>query len=62
MAGLANVVQDCRATNLTGIVYQQIAKPEYSLRNTGGDCDVLNLAEWNVASGAGNQTCVDLHF
>ena len=62
MAGLADVVQDCRASDLAGIVYQQIAKSEYSLRNTGGDGDVLNLAERNVASGAGNQTCVDLNF
>ena len=62
MAGLADVVQDRSATNLAGVVYQQIAKPEYSLRNTGGNGDVLNLAEWDVASGAGNQTCVDLNF
>ena len=62
MAGLADVMQDCGAANLAGIVYQQIAKPEYSLRNTGGNSDVLNLGEWDVASGAGNQTCINLNF
>ena len=62
MAGLADVMQDCGAADLAGIVYQQIAKPEYSLRNTGGNSDVLNLAEWDVSSGACNQTCINLNF
>ena len=62
MAGLADVMQNCRAADFAGVVDQQIAEPEYALRNTGGNGDVLNLAEWDIASGAGNQTRVDLNF
>ena len=54
MAGFADVVQHSGAAQLAGIVYQQIAKAEESLRNTGGNCDVLNLGEWDVASGSRN--------
>lgn len=62
MAGLADVMQDCGAADLAGIVYQQIPKAEYSLRNTGGNSDVLNLAEWDVASGARDQSSINLNF
>ena len=62
MAGLADVMQDCGATYFAGIVDQQIAKPEYTLRNTGGNSDVLNLGERDVPSGACNQTCINLNF
>ena len=62
MAGLADVMQDGRAADFAGIVYQQIAKTEYTLRNTGGNSDVLNLGERDVPSGACNQTGIDLNF
>ena len=62
MAGLADVVKNRGAAYLAGIVDQQVAKAEQSLRNTSGDCDVLNLGERNVPSGSSNQTGVDLDF
>ena len=62
MAGFADVMEDCRTADLARVVDQQIAEAEYSLRNTGGNCHVLNLAEGDIASGAGNQTGIDLNF
>ena len=62
MAGLADVVKDRGAAELAGIVDQQIAKAEESLRNAGGNGDVLNLGERDVSSGARNQTRIDFNF
>ena len=62
MARIADVVQNCRATQLAGIVNNQIAKAEQSLRNTGGNGDILNLAEGNIASGARYQTGINFDF
>ena len=62
MAGIADVVQDCRSALLAGIVHNNIAKAEESLRNAGRYSDVLNLAEGNVARRSGNQAGVDLNL
>ena len=62
VARLADVMQDGAAAQLAGIVYQQIAKAEYSLRNTGGNRDVLNLGERDVPGGARYQTRINLNF
>ena len=62
VARLADVMKDRCAAYLAGIVDQQIAKAEQSLGNTGGNRDVLNLGEWDVPSGARDQTRIDLNF
>ena len=62
MAGLADVMQDCGTTDFAGIVYQQIAKPEYTLRNTGGNSDILNLGERDIPSGSSNQAGINFNL
>ena len=62
MAGITDVVKDCCPTQFAGVIDDDIAKTKDSLGNTGGNCNVLNLAEWNIASGAGDQTGINLDF
>ena len=52
MARLADVVKDGSATQLAGIVDHEIAEAKQSLRNTGGNRDILNFREGNVSSRA----------
>lgn len=62
VAGITDVVKDCCPTHFAGIVDDDIAKTEDSLRNTGRDRNVLNLAEWNIAGRAGYQARVNFDF
>ena len=60
MAGITDVVKYCGPTQFAGIVDDDVAKTEDSLGDTGGNRNVLDLAEWNIASGAGDQTGINL--
>lgn len=62
MARIGNVVKDGDSSCVAGVVDDEIAKPEDSLRNAGRNGDVLNLAEGNIARRAGNQARVDFDF
>ena len=62
MARAGNIMQDRGTAKLARIVYQQIAKAEQSLRDAGGDCDVLNFCERDVSSCASNQAGIDFNL
>ena len=57
-----DVVKDRGAAHFAGVVDDQIAKTEESLRNAGGNGDVLNFRERNVARRASDQASVNLDF
>ena len=62
VAGIADVVENRGSAHFAGIVDDDIAKTKDSLRNTGGNRNVLDLAEGNVAGGAGYQTGIKFDF
>lgn len=62
VARLIDVMQNDSAADFARVIDDQVAKPHQSLRNTGRDCDILNLAERDISSGAGDQARVDLHL
>lgn len=62
VAGVTDIVKDRGSTQFAGIVDDDVAKTEDSLRNTGGNRNVLNLAEWDIAGRAGDQTGINLDF
>ena len=62
VAGIADVMQDCRATELAGIVDNQVSETEHALWNGGGNCDVLNFTKRNIACGARDQARVNFKF
>src|SRR6266850_4891122 len=62
VAWIADVVKHCCPTQFAGIVDDDVAKTEDSLRNTGGNRYVLNLAKRNVAGRAGYQASIDFYF
>lgn len=62
VAGIADVVKNRRSTQFAGIVDDDIAKTENSLRNTRRDGNVLNFAEWKITGRAGNQAGINFDF
>ena len=62
MARFTNVVKNRGSAQFAGVVDEHVAKTEDSLRNTGRNGDVLNLAEWNITGSAGDQTGINLNF
>src|ERR1700754_2492120 len=60
VAWLADVVHHGRATDLAGVVDDDVAEAEQSLRNTGGYGYVLDLTQGDVSCCAGDQSGVDL--
>ena len=62
VAGLTDVVKDCCPTQFAGIVDDDVAETEDSLGNTGGNRNVLDLAKWNIAGCAGDETGINLDF
>ena len=62
MARATDVVHDCGAAEFAGVIDSDIAKTEETLGNRRRDCDVLDLAEWNVSGCASNQSRVDLEL
>lgn len=62
MAGIADVAKYCCPTRVAGIIDNEIAEAEYSLRDTGGNGYILNLAQRNVSRDSCYQAGIDLNF
>src|SRR5258708_7567894 len=62
LAGIVDVAQHCGAPHLAGVVYNDVAKTNQALPKRGGDRNVLDLAERNVARSPRNQAVIDLQF
>ena len=52
VAWAADVVQDDRTADFTGVVDDDVAEAHQALGNAGGDSHVLNFAERDVFGGA----------
>ena len=59
MTRVVDIAQDGRSTLFAGVVYDEVAESEHSLRDGGRDRHVLNLTERNVARRARDQPLVD---
>lgn len=62
MAWIADVVKNRNSARVASVIDDEVAKSENTLRDACGDGYILDLAEWNVASGSRNQAGVDFNF
>ena len=60
MARLADVVEYGRATKLASVINDEIAEAQEPLGNAGRNCDVLDLAEWDVSRRSGDEARINL--
>ena len=62
MAGIVNVVKDCRTSDLTRIVDDYVSKTQHTLRDASLDGNILNLAQRNIPGSSRNKPGIYLHF
>src|SRR5262245_39025037 len=62
MTRVVDVIHHYCALNLAGVVDDDVAKTQKTLRNACGNSDVLDFTERNISRGTGNETSVDFKF